>query len=359
MRRPRRPAPSLVAAFLLAGTALHARAAEPWSPRASLTEARQEVAVAALEGAIYVIGGFRADVSVADTVEVYDPNTDSWSFAASLPTGLHHAAAAAVDGKLYVIGGFTDALFLAPVDSVLEYDPVGDSWTPKAPMPSARGALAVAVIDGRIYAAGGSPAARESDFAVYDPAANSWTALPDLPTPRNHLAAGATGGRFYAVGGRSGGIGGITAILEEYDPGSGQWSAATSMPTARGGIAGAVFENRLYVFGGEGNPDVPSGVFSETESYDPNTDTWQVHTPMTVPRHGIGAALLDGLIYIPGGATLEGLGVSGAHDVFDPLAPPPTVVPTLPPWGTITLALLLLSLGLRAHPRAGRGLSSL
>ncbi len=346
---------SLVAALLLAGSALHARAAEPWSARAPLMEPRQEVAVAALEGQIYVIGGFRGDASIADTVEVYDPNTDAWSSAASLPTGLHHAAAAAVDGKVYVIGGFSDPFFLSPVASVLEYDPVGDSWTPRASMPTARGALAVAVIDGRIYAAGGSPAARESDFAVYDPAANSWTVLTDLPTARNHLAAGAIGGKFYAVGGRSGGIGGITAVLEEYDPKSAQWSAATSMPTARGGIGGAVFEDRLYVFGGEGNPDVPSGVFSETESYDPNTHTWEVHTPMATPRHGIGAAALGGLIHVPGGATLEGLGATSAHDVFDPLAPAPTVVPTLPLWGSITLALLLLSLGLGASRARAAG----
>ncbi len=314
-------------------------------------EPRQEVAVAALEGQIYVIGGFRGDASVADTVEVYDPNTDSWSFAAPLPTGLHHAAAAAVEGKVYVIGGFSDPFFLSPVASVLEYDPVGDSWTLQASMPTARGALAVAIIDGRIYAAGGSPSARESDFAVYDPAANTWTVLTDMPTTRNHLAAGAIGGKFYAVGGRSGGIDGITAVLEEYDPNSAQWSAATSMPTARGGLGGTVFEDRLYVFGGEGNPDVPSGVFSETESYNPNTDTWEVHTPMTTPRHGIGAAVLDGFIYIPGGATLQRLGVTGAHDVFDPLAPAPTVVPTLPPWGPIVFAFILLALGFET----GRG----
>ena len=243
----------LIAALLLTGGAHSAHAAEPWSQRARLPEPRQEVAVAGLDGEVYVIGGFRLDVTTADTVEVYDPNTDTWSLAASLPTGLHHTAAATVGGKLYVIGGLAGALF-SPVDSVLEYDPVGDSWTSKTPMPTARGALAIAVIAGKIYVAGGSPAARESDFAVYDPASDTWTTLPYMPTPRNHLAAGATAGKFYAVGGRSGGIGGITYALEEYDPNSMLWSAKAPIPTARGGIAGAVFQDRLYVFGGEGNP---------------------------------------------------------------------------------------------------------
>ncbi len=335
----------LIAALLLTGGALSAHAAEPWSQRARLPEPRQEVAVAGLDGEVYVIGGFRLDVTTADTVEVYDPNTDTWSLAASLPTGLHHTAAAAVGGKLYVIGGLAGALF-SPVDSVFEYDPVGDSWTSKTPMPTARGALALAVIAGKIYVAGGSPAARESDFAVYDPASDTWTTLPDMPTPRNHLAAGATAGKFYAVGGRSGGIGGITDALEEYDPNSMLWSARAPIPTARGGIAGAVFQDRLYVFGGEGNPAVPSGVFSENESYDPSSNTWETHTPMPTPRHGIGAAVINGLIHIPGGATTQGFGVSDVNDVFDPLAPPPLVIPIGPRWAPILFASLLLATSL-------------
>jgi N-acetylneuraminic acid mutarotase len=317
-----RSLPALVlAAISLGAGSVRAGSATPWSPRAPLGEPRQEVGVAALGGRVWVVGGFAAGGSTADTVEVYDPAADRWTAVASLPRRLHHAAAVAVGTKIYVIGGHTGALF-APVDSVFAYDPDSDTWTERASMPTARGALAAAVIDGKVYAAGGSPAARERDFAVYDPVEDAWTVLPDLPTARNHLAAGAIGGRFYAVGGRSGSIGGITPALEEFDPAARTWTARSPLPTARGGIAAAVVQDRLLVLGGEGNPSTATGVFPEVEAYDPATDTWTALTPMRTPRHGIGAAVVAGLVHVPGGATLQGFGVTGVHEVFDPALDP-------------------------------------
>ena len=90
------------------------------------------------------------------------------------------------------------------------------------------------------------------------------------------------------------------------------------MPSARGGLAAAVSGGRLFVFGGEGNGLDPSGVFEQVEAYDPSTDSWSEQPPMPTPRHGIGAASLDGFIHIPGGATEEGFGVSAVHEVFEP-----------------------------------------
>ena len=92
----------------------------PWSSRAPLGDPRQEVGVAALGGKVYVIGGIRANVTTADTVEAYDPNTDTWVFVSPLPVGLHHSGAAALNGKIYVIGGFSNLAF-TPVDLVFDF----------------------------------------------------------------------------------------------------------------------------------------------------------------------------------------------------------------------------------------------
>ena len=88
-----------------------------------------------------------------DLVEEYDPATDSWRGRASLPKPLHHIGAAAVNGKIYVIGGYISGV--GPVDTVYEYDPANDQWTTKKAMPTPRGALAVGIIAGKIYAVGG------------------------------------------------------------------------------------------------------------------------------------------------------------------------------------------------------------
>jgi N-acetylneuraminic acid mutarotase len=183
-------------------------------------------------------------------------------------------------------------------------------------MPTARGALAVGVIDNKIYAVGGSPAARERDFAVYDPATDSWTPLPPMPTARNHLAASAARGKFYAVGGRSGDIDGTTDVLEEFDPTTKIWMTKAAMPTARGGIAAVVADGCLYVFGGEGNPDNLAGVFEQNEVYDPRANSWKSMEPMPTPRHGIGAAAIGNRVYIPGGADVQGFGVTAVHEAF-------------------------------------------
>lgn len=286
-----------------------------WLALAALSDPRQEVAVAELGGRIYVIGGLRGDRSTADTVEVYDPAADRWTLAAPLPLPLHHAGAAAVNGKLYVIGGFTGLAFL-PVSAVFEYSPPENRWSGRASMPTARGALAVGVVDGRIYAAGGSPVDRETDLAVYDPVADRWTQLPSMPTRRNHLAAAGIGGKFYAAGGRSDAVPGVSNVLEEYDPSANRWATKAPMPTGRGGIAGAAADGCLYVFGGEGNPNHPAGVFEQTEVYDPRTNAWERLAAMSTPRHGIGAAAVGSRIFVPGGATVQGLGVTGVHEAF-------------------------------------------
>jgi N-acetylneuraminic acid mutarotase len=286
-----------------------------WSDRAPMPVPRQEVAVAELNGLVYVIGGYRQDASVADNVDVYDPYTDSWSIAAPLPLPIHHAAAMNAGGKLYVVGGCRYPF--VPLATVFEYEPVSDSWIQRASMPSQRCSLAVAELDGKIYAMGGSPPLREHDFAVYDPLFDQWTVLPDMPSGRNHLAAGVSGGRIYALGGRTGGISGILSVVEEYDPGTGIWATKTPMPTARGGVASATLAQYIVVFGGEGNSLDPDGVFEETEAYDSIADKWISLPPMPTPRHGIGAALVGQLVYIPGGASQQGLAVTGIQEIFD------------------------------------------
>ncbi len=342
----------LVASILLVPGAAPA---EPWSAGAPLPEARQEVAVAELDGRVYVIGGFRSDASIADTVEVYDPETDSWSTAAPLPTPVHHAAAASLDGTVYVVGGWPD-FFATPLASLFAYDAGTDSWSSRAPMPTARGSPAAAVLDGKLYVAGGWPAARLQDFALYDPTEDQWTALPGMPTGRNHLGAAAVGGLLYAVGGRQAlgaGLGTVSAV-EAFDPASG-WSARAPLPRARGGLAVATVGGFVLAFGGEGNAGDPDGVFEDVDAFDPDSDVWTSVAPLPTPRHGIGAAVVDRRVYVPGGGAVQGFGVTDVNEIYDArveldLAPP---VPLLPPWAAGSLAvLLLLSLGWARGVRA-------
>jgi N-acetylneuraminic acid mutarotase len=271
--------------------------------------------VATLNGQLYVVGGFDGAGQPAATMEVYDPSADRWTARRSLPAPLHHVNLGSVGGKLYVVGALSGSSFSA-VGTTLEYDPGLDAWTPRAAMPAGteRGASGVAVLGSRIVVAGGLRGVSVADASIYDPGTNTWSPIGSLAVARDHLAAATVGGQVFAVAGRDNGA--LRAALEVLDPASGTWARRADIPTARGGCAAAELSGRLVVMGGEGNAADPAGIFSQTESYDPSNDRWRMDSPMRTGRHGIGAGVLGGRLFVPGGATREGYGAVAVNESF-------------------------------------------
>lgn len=303
------------ARFMPTNQGLFFRTISRWNTRSNLLEANSEMAVAELDGRIYVMGGYPSSRITVRTVQVYDSALNRWSLTTPLPIPLNHAMPAVANGRVYLIGGQTDA-GSAYTNTVFEYNPGTSNWTERARMPTARSAGAAAVIGNLIYVAGGRPP-RGSDFAVYDAVSNQWTTLPNLPTQRNHLGAGAIDGKVYVVGGRfeAGFSSPMTPILEVYDPASRLWTTNAPMPAARGGINTMVVDGCLFVFGGEGPPNI---VFPNMEMFMPELNRWFRLESIPTPVHGVtGAAYLNGWIHLPGGGTQTG-GSSGSriHQVF-------------------------------------------
>ena len=50
----------------------------------------------------------------------------------------------------------------------------------------------------------------------------------------------------------------------------------------------------------------------------PATNTWETLSQMTSPRHGMGAAVVGGTLYVPGGADKQAFGAVATHDTFTP-----------------------------------------
>ncbi len=295
-----------------------------WSTLPALPRGpRQETAVVALGRSIYVIGGFDRASAVVPTVEAFDVDSNLWRDVAALPEPLHHVNAAVVDGKLYVLGGLRTLSF-TPVGRSYVYDPAANSWTPRAAMPagSERGAACTGAIAGKIYLAGGFAGGAVKTLSAYDVAADSWeVGLPELPEVTDHgagVAVGVPGGVLLAIGGRAGAIGSHRTTVYAYDPVQRAWSARQAMPTSRGGAAAALVGTRVIVAGGEGNGAVGSGVFATVEAYDPVADRWSALPDMTTPRHGTGAASLDGRFYMPGGADRQAFAAVATVEVFTP-----------------------------------------
>lgn len=292
-----------------------------WSSAPPTDGAIQETAAVAVDGRIYVIGGFDASVQVVSTVRVFDTATETWSTAPDLPEPVHHANAAVVDGTIYVVGALQGLAFTA-IGDVWSWNPATDvnSWAAHTPMPTGtqRGSSIVGVIDGRIHVAGGLRGGAVADVSAYDPLGDSWdTSLPALPAARDHGCGGVVGGVLYVTGGREGQIESTSGAVYAYTPG-GAWEQRAPMPTGRGGTACGVIDDRIIVVGGEGNPEIATGVFPQAEAYDPAADAWASLEPMPTPRHGMAAAAWAGKLYVPGGATEQGFGAVDTHEVLTP-----------------------------------------
>ncbi len=290
-----------------------------WVTKAPVLLKRTEVAVGAVRGKVYVVGGFQQSLPfITPAVEEYDPATDTWRERTPLPGGLHHAGIGVVNDRIYVIGGFelSQLSIWSPVTSVYEYDPVTDRWTARKPMPTPRGALAVAALDGKLHTVGGyNRDGNTSAHEVYDPATDSWTARAPMPTARDHHAAASLNGRLYAIGGRlNRQYSQNLAVTEEYDPKTDRWSRKADLPTPRSGITAVVVKDRIYVFGGE----APSGTFRENEAYHPASNSWEALAPMPTARHGLGSATVDGRIYVISGGPTPGGSFSNVNEVFTP-----------------------------------------
>ncbi|MBI4474735.1 MAG: hypothetical protein HY646_18835 [Acidobacteria bacterium] len=283
-----------------------------WAAIPPIPTPRQEVGVAAVEGRIYVIGGFTENRIGSTVVEIFDTRSGQWLTGPALPIPIHHPNVAAIGPKVYVAGGYSEPGSFAVADT-FELDTDAMAWTRKANLPSARGAGAAASHNGRLYVFGGENQASVTDAAVFDPATNIWTELSPLPTARNHMSAAVLRGRIHVVGGRPGNL----AVNEAFDPLTNSWTTKAPMPTPRSGIAAAAVGNFLFAFGGEGNPASPIGIFSNHEAYDVDRDEWTILESMPRPRHGIGAAVVGNRIYIPGGSPVEGFGTTAQSDFFN------------------------------------------
>src|SRR4030095_805447 len=83
-----------------------------WQLGAQMLGPRQELATGALNGKVYVLGGFDAGGNSTDTVLVYNPTTDTWTLAHPLPYGVNHNSAAVAGGELYSFGAGGGGLFV-------------------------------------------------------------------------------------------------------------------------------------------------------------------------------------------------------------------------------------------------------
>jgi hypothetical protein len=284
-----------------------------WVRAAAAPVALTEVAATAHRGRIWVAGGLDGQGRAVDRVLIYDPVADSWSEGPALPEPVHHSAIVSDGDAILLVGGYTGSGFGGPTDAAwrLEDERAG-AWSPDEPLPGPRGAGAAAWNgQGRLlYGGGVGPNGVSADVFARD--ADGWVLLASLSRPREHLAATSAGsGSVAFLGGRDGGLEGNLGTVDLVS-GEGVVGRTDDLPTARGGVAafsaGALGD---CVVGGEG----PNGTFGAVECV--GATGVSTLPGLTVARHGLGAAFLDGRAYVLLGGPRPGLTVSDVVEVLD------------------------------------------
>ncbi len=321
-------------AMLFMATTAHA---QKWSTLAPFPEASEEVYGIAAGGKLYVFGGVGAGWTSKGMVYEYDPAANTWTKKRNMPLPSHHVALAEINGKIYVLGGFvlpaSGPASWQPIDNAWEYDPAVDTWKALAPLPGKRGSGSAAVVNGKIYLIGGAalhPGSKETTLhparphravgtnEVYDPATNTWESRSPMPTARNHAAIGVVNNKVYVIGGRIGAAFITRAsnvdIVEEYDPATDQWGPLKApMPGGpRSAPAWGTYNGRIYVAGGEVRSSRMSAAFRAFEAYDPRTNQWTTMPSMVFARHGLAGDFIGNRFHTVSGNAQSG-GAPGAH----------------------------------------------
>jgi len=253
-------------AALVAGPLRGGAATESWSERARLPMPRSEVGVAAVDGYVFVVGGFAPDGDQRALL-AYNVRSDGWQRRSSLPRGLNHPAVAALGGRVFVFGGFAQEDG-RPLSDAYAYDPAADKWSSLASLPSPRRAAAAATFEQGLHVVGGNSGGSLGLHERYDPKKNVWETRAPLPVGRDHLAAVSAHGTLFAIAGRIGSFRHNVRRTDAYDFARDAWISKAPLPTARSGVTGALYRDRIVVCGGES----PRGAFATVEAYDPQAD---------------------------------------------------------------------------------------
>lgn len=135
-------------------------AQDEWTTLTPTSVIRDHLASVVLEGQIWAIGGRSTGVEY-DSVEIYDPETETWETGPSLNIARAGFNATVMDGKIYAAGG--EVFAVCPndecpqtLDTVEVYDPETDTWEIITQMPVPLHGVPIASVDYALYVLGGS-----------------------------------------------------------------------------------------------------------------------------------------------------------------------------------------------------------
>lgn len=250
-----------------------------WNDLANSSYERLESQSAKVNGKLYVLAGFVANLKITDATEIYDPVSNSWSEGAPMPIAVTHMGTAVAGNEIWIVAGFVGNHPGTATNKVQVYNTQTNSWRYGPNLPAARGSGTAVYNKGKIHFFGGLLPDRKTDVGehyVLDLANQNqgWQPAAPLPNPRNHLSSASVDGIVYAIGGQYGHDAGVDDRnnLDAYNPATNSWTRKANLPSERSHFEpGTIVHNgKIIIAGGRrGNY-----FFDDITQYDPATNIW-------------------------------------------------------------------------------------
>lgn len=269
-----------------------------WKKLASLPEGYYSGEAVSLNNEIYFVAG-RNDASTTSFFYKFNPKTNQWTKLADIPNPTTNLALAAIRGKIYAIGGdrFQNAN--------REYDPKADSWKLVEPMPTARQHIDCGVYKNKIYISGGLTSWKNitHNQEVYDVKTNTWSEKANIPSLRNNAAVVSLGSLIYFIGGAGTkeDIWGDILTVETYNVKTNKWVQKNDLPLKLFKPGAVVVDNEIIVLGGQTLINGKNDCSKKVLVYKAKTDQWVETTPLPVKNVFFGCTSIGNKIYVIGG----------------------------------------------------------
>ncbi|KAH8356643.1 hypothetical protein KR084_010975 [Drosophila pseudotakahashii] len=161
--------------------------ARTWSYVAPMSSMRSTAGVAVLGGRLYAVGG--RDGSVCHrSIECYDPHTNKWSLLAPMNRRRGGVGVTVANGFLYALGGHdcpASNPMVCRTETVERYDPATDTWTLICSLALGRDAIGCALLGDRLIVVGGYDGNHAlKSVEEYDPVRNGWNELAPMAFAR-------------------------------------------------------------------------------------------------------------------------------------------------------------------------------
>ena len=329
-----------------------------WEAGTPLPEGMSGLGAVLLDNTVYSLGGAtplsRGGPTTVASIEVLSldlaDKKATWIKQPDMIVPRSSHGAVALDGQIYVAGGFNDVKPEAPswgvMKSMSRFNPKasgGGAWTALLEMSTARMQFALVALEegtpgvppgGLLVAAAGRTIGSGVDEGItssaekYDPLKDEWSPIGSMKTPRYMCAGAALYGKVYVSGGKKSKDDDPLASVEMWDPANSQtWTPVTPMHLGRfmhssicyrtkDSVSGASTCSLVVISGSLVNSDIALPEELEcrpTPAPTPSPFRWEQISPMPpTPSSPTGSKVSQGMAAVSGMVVIMGGGVGDA-----------------------------------------------